>query len=451
MIYGAAVDYLYSLQKHGIKLRLENTQKLLALVGNPQKKFRSIHIAGTNGKGSVSSMSASILRAYGFRTGLFTSPHLINFTERIKVDNLEISESDVVALTEEISSIMAAADERLNPTFFEFVTAMAFIHFERSGVEWAVIETGMGGRLDATNILIPEVSVITTISYDHWEFLGRTLGEISAEKAGIIKAGVPVISAPQCDEAAAVISRTATENSSALSVYGMDFCSSIISSNLHGSRFDYIDNSLLSGPVRDIFVPLAGEYQVMNASLAIRAVNTALNIPEAKEGIAEGELIRKGIASTRLRGRLEIISAEPPIIIDAAHNAGAAAELAQFIRKYLKDRRIILVLGIMADKDIKGIFEALLPIASDVIFTAPAYERAESPERLAVAAAAAGFENISVAQTVKEALSAAAKKQAASADSMAPVVLITGSFYTIGEALAAAGERSVLGSLRETL
>jgi dihydrofolate synthase / folylpolyglutamate synthase len=451
MSYGPAVEYLYGLRKHGIKLGLDNTSRLLELLGNPQNKFRCIHVAGTNGKGSVSAVSASILRAYGFRTGLFTSPHIVSFTERIKLDDSEISESEVVALTEEIRELAAGAAGGLNPTFFEFVTAMAFTWFARSGAEWAVVETGMGGRFDATNVIMPEVSVITAISCDHTEFLGGTIGEIAAEKAGIIKGGRRVVSAPQTVEAAEVISRTAAERSSSLSVCGREFGPRMISAGLHGGRFDYIDNSSPSGTIRDVFVPLAGEYQTVNASLAIRAVREALKGTEAVCRDEEAGLIKKGIASTRLRGRLEIISEEPPVIIDVAHNPGAAAELAQFVAKYLKGRSIILVLGIMADKDIRGVFDDLLPIASEIIFTAPANERAESAERLAAFAGSGGFRNVSVVPNVAEALAAAAEKQAAGAGGLSPVVLVAGSFYTAGEALIAMGEMPVLGALSERL
>jgi dihydrofolate synthase / folylpolyglutamate synthase len=459
MIYSSAVDYLYGLRKHGIKLGLGNIRKLFALAGNPQEKFRTIHVAGTNGKGSVSAISASILRSHGFKTGLFTSPHLISFTERIKVDDLEISESDVIALTEEISGLIARADAGLNPTFFEFVTAMAFIYFARRGAEWAVIETGMGGRFDATNIIIPKVSVITTISYDHREYLGGTLAEIAVEKAGIIKPGVPVVSASQTDEAAAVIAKAAEENASPLYIYGKDFSSSKLSADIRGSRFDYVDSISPAETVRNVFIPLAGEYQPVNAAHAIRAVCAALDDHEIlksgraadERNVLKPELIRAGVASTRLRGRLEVINENPPVIIDAAHNAGAAAGLAEYARKYLGDRRIILVLGIMADKDIKGVFEALLPVASEIIFTAPSTERAESPERLDSLARSAGFRNITVISNVSEALAEAVARQTAAINTIPPVVLITGSFYTLGEALSSLGEKPVLGALREAL
>jgi dihydrofolate synthase/folylpolyglutamate synthase len=454
MSYCSSVDYLYGLRKHGIKLGLDKTTELLALAGNPHKQFRCIHVAGTNGKGSVSAMSASILRSFGFRVGLFTSPHLASFTERIRVDEREISESEVAELTEEISFHAGGTADGLSPTFFEFVTVMAFTYFARRGVEWAVIETGMGGRLDATNIIMPEVSVITAISHDHKEFLGETISEIAGEKTGIIKKRVPAVSALQDAEAAAVISQTAAEQSAPLSVCGRDFGLDIKSSGLHGNRFDYTDNSSDAVSIKDIFVPLAGEFQAMNASLAIKAVSLALKrAEERKSGSAGGDIqaIKAGLASTRLRGRLEIINSDPLVIIDGAHNVGAAEALAQVARKYLNDRKIILVLGIMADKDIKGVLDALLPISFETIFTAPAYARAESPRRLAALAESSGFANISVAATVTDAIATARDRQASCRDSIPPAILITGSFYTTGEALGAMGERTTLSTLRETL
>ena len=445
MSYCSSIDYLYGLRKHGIKLGLDNTSKLLALAGNPHKQFKCIHVAGTNGKGSVSAMSASMLRASGFKVGLFTSPHLASFTERIVVNGKEITESEVAELTDEIRLMVDGADG-LNPTFFEFVTVMAFTYFARRGVEWVVIETGMGGRLDATNIMMPEVSVITTIGHDHKEFLGATIAEIAGEKAGIIKKGVPVVCALQGAEAATVISQTAAKCAAPISVCGSDFGPDIKSSDLYGSRFDYTDNSSDDFSIKDIFVPLAGEFQAMNASLAIKAVTLALG--NAGWNI---QTIKAGLASTRLRGRLEIINSDPLVIIDGAHNVSAARALAQFARKYLGDRRIIMVLGIMADKDTKGVLDALLPVSYETIFTAPAYARAESPRRLAALAEASGFANVSVAATVMDAVATASDRQALCGDGILRAVIITGSFYTLGEALGAMGEKTILSTLRETL
>jgi dihydrofolate synthase/folylpolyglutamate synthase len=450
MSYSSAVDYLYGLRKHGIKLGLENMRRLLALLGNPQDAFRSVHIAGTNGKGSVACMSASILKAYGFRTALFTSPHLVSFTERMRMNGEEISEEEVTALCAELKGLVEAEDG-LEPTFFEFVTAMAFAWFARRGAEWAVVETGMGGRLDSTNVITPEVSVITTVSLDHTQFLGDTIEAIAAEKAGIIKAGVPVVTASQDAGAAEVIARTAAAKSSALSVFGRDFRCKVVSSDIDGSRFDYLEEPPGTVSAGAFFTPLAGGYQPMNASLAIRAVGTALRrTGQLKPGAEDAGLTREGIASARLRGRLEVVSMKPPVIVDAAHNASAAAELARSVRAYLAGRKVILVIGVMADKDIKAVFKALLPVADEVIFTAPATERAERPERLREIAEEAGLSDGSICGSVAAALEEAfAGQAAAEAEGVSAVTVVTGSFYTIGEALAAMGEEPVLGGLRE--
>jgi len=452
MSYRSAIDYLFSLQKHGIKLGLEKTREILSLVGNPHRQLRCIHVAGTNGKGSVSAMIASILKAHGFRVGLFTSPHLVSFTERIKVDDREITESEVADLTDEVRGKIDQYDKELNPTFFEVVTAVAFVYFIRQRVDWVVVETGMGGRLDATNVIAPDVSVITSISYDHREFLGESLSEIAGEKAGIIKEGVPVVSASQLPEAAEVIARTAREKSALLFVYGEDFAGIIESCGMEGTRFNYSNGSVR---MEGLFTPLAGEYQGMNAALAIKAVSIALAragaINAKAHEIDSSETIRTGLAATRWRGRLELVSADPPIIIDGAHNTAAARALAGFITKNLAGRKIILVLGIMADKEIENILSALLPIAEETIFTAPAYSRAESPDRLAGLARSAGFTNVRVASSIRDALAEAKERQAFHSDRSPAIIIITGSFYTAGEALESLGERSILSTLREAL
>jgi dihydrofolate synthase/folylpolyglutamate synthase len=462
MSYSAAADYLYSLQKQGIKLGLEKTAGLLCSLGNPHQQFKCIHVAGTNGKGSVSAMTAAILRAHGFRVGLFTSPHLVSFTERIRVNEKEISEAEVIELTDEIRYHACGRETDPVPTFFEFVTTMALVYFARQGVDWAVIETGMGGRLDATNIIVPEVSVITSISRDHTEFLGAAIAEIAAEKAGIIKTGVPVVTAPQPDEAYSVIERTARERSAPLFTCGINFWGISRDSMINGNRFDYIDETLPGNIIRGLFVPLAGDYQIINASIAIKTVFLALSGDETcgtetGETIMAGEeaerAFRTGLASAILRGRIEFLKKEPPVIIDVAHNAGAAAALAGFVVKHLADRRVILVIGIMADKDIKAILDALRPVSDEIILTAPAYARAESPGRLADLAEAAGFTDIVIAATVTDAVEKAVERQACCRDESGryPVVLVTGSFYTTGEAIEAFGERASMGTLRETL
>ena len=453
MSYFDAINYLYGLQKYGIKLGLEKTGEILAQLGDPQRRFPSVHIAGTNGKGSVSAMISSMLAAGGYEIGLFTSPHLVSFTERIRINNRQISEAEVIRLTEEIrDKISNPAAREFDPTFFEFVTAMAFLHFQRNRIDWAVIETGMGGRLDATNTVTPEVAVITRISYDHREFLGAALPDIAAEKAGIIKRGVPVVCAAQEQEAEEVIRAAAREKSAALFMYGKDFGGELLSSGLEGITFTYHDDA---GTIPDLYAPLAGEHQLINACLALKAATLALK--------NSNELLRKGLASTRWPGRLDMVSEDPPIMIDGAHNPDAAAALSVFIRQHLGGRRLILIMGVMADKDVGGILNPLLPLASEIIFTAPDYGRAASPATLAGHAAAQGISRVHTAPTVREAIGLAIKisnessppqptlGKGGSEGGYSSLILITGSFYTIGEAMEALGEKATLGSLRETL
>jgi dihydrofolate synthase/folylpolyglutamate synthase len=444
MSYPEAINYLYGLQKYGIKLGLEKTGIILSRLGNPHKDFLSIHVAGTNGKGSVSAMTASVLMAHGFKVGLFTSPHLVSFTERIRIDNEQISESDVVSLTEEIRSKISDLKSQIpEPTFFEFVTAMAFLYFSRNSVDWAVIETGMGGRLDATNIITPEVSIITKISYDHKEFLGETLTDIAYEKAGIIKRGIPVVSAHQEKEAEEVIAAAAKERSSPLFIYGKDFSGELKLSGIEGITFDYFDDSCT---ITDLHTPLAGDHQIFNACMATKAAALAIQPLYFRTSA-----LRDGLANTEWHGRLEIVSNEPAIIIDGAHNPDAAKALSEFIKKHLNDYRIILIMGIMADKDIRGIMSALLPVASEIIFTAPAYGRAASPQKLAETALHMGFFS-RVANSVSDAIEMAKDLSSLLHNSITPsLILITGSFYTIGEALEMLGKKAVFGTLRETI
>lgn len=442
--YRESIEYLYGLQKHGIKLGLEKTFKILSCIDDPQKDFYSIHVAGTNGKGSVSAMIASILMAQGFKVGLFTSPHLVSFTERIKINNEEISESDVIKLTEEIKFKIQDSKFKIpEPTFFEFVTAMAFLYFSRNKIDWAVIETGMGGRLDATNVIIPKVSVITKISYDHKEFLGDTLSKIASEKAGIIKQHIPVISSKQPFEAEKVLLETSKRRLSPLFIYERDFKGKIKGSGIEGIVFDYFDSH---NSIKDIHCPLAGRHQLENASVAIKASFLSLESIGKELSV---EHIKKGIAGAKWRGRLEIISRDPLIMIDGAHNPGAAGMLADFIKENLKGYKIILVIGIMSDKDAEGILGPLLPLMYEVIFTAPKYERAADPHKLSHIASLLGYTS-KITESVKDAINMALETSREFKDEKF-LILITGSFYTIGETLEELGERGSLSTLREKI
>ncbi|TAL25971.1 MAG: bifunctional folylpolyglutamate synthase/dihydrofolate synthase, partial [Nitrospirae bacterium] len=442
------------------KLGLENTVRLLSCFGNPQNDFPSIHVAGTNGKGSTSAMTASILRSAGFKVGLFTSPHLVSFTERIRINNEEITENEVVELADEIREA-ASTMEDFSPTFFEVVTVMGFLYFKRKNVDLAVVETGMGGRLDATNVLVPEVSVITGISHDHKEFLGDTISAIAGEKAGIIKQVIPVVTALQEPTVMDIIEKKAREKGSDLFVYGRDFSVEAKSEDISGSVFDYFGDCKLKG----ISIPLAGRHQILNASLALKTSEVLIKRAAYYASRLTPAAVKAGLENIRWPGRLEFISDNPPIVIDGAHNPSASVVLADSLRKnFLKAYPgIILVMAIMSDKDIKGIMSPLLPLASEIIFTAPAYERAAQPEILARHAAALGFTNTHITGTVKDAIEMAIAKAEIRDLGLGvsrtnpqtlnpkPLILITGSFYTIGEAVEALGGKGVLSRLRETV
>jgi len=428
MGYDETLSYLYGLQKHGLKFGLDNIRSMLSLLGEPQRAFRSIHIAGTNGKGSTSAMIERLLREAGFRTGLFTSPHILSFTERIRISGAEIEEADVIGLTDEIRRVIGD----MNPTFFEFVTAMGFLYFMRKDVEIAVIEVGMGGRLDATNLIEPEVSVITPIGLDHKEFLGRNLKEIALEKAGIIKKGIPVVSASQEPPALEVIENRAKEASSRLFLEGRDFESVLRGHYPDGIVIDY--RSPYS-ELKDIKVSLRGRHQAQNSALAIRAV----------EEIVKGDILnlKDALSDIIWQGRLERVSNEPEIIIDGAHNPHSAKTLRYAVEELYPEREITLILGIMSDKDIEGILRELLPISDEVIFTAPNYERAEPPHRLRDRALSLGY-RARVADSIKDAIGIAKTLKPKN------LILITGSFYTIGEAKEALGYKATLMDLRES-
>ena len=439
MSYHESIQYLYNLQKYGIKFGLDNIARLTSELGNPHKQFHTLHVGGTNGKGSTSAIAASILQAAGFNVGLFTSPHLISFTERIRINGAEIPEPDVVGLAEEVRDVASRIND-FSPTFFEVVTAMALLYFSRKKIAIAVMEVGMGGRLDATNIISPDVCVITQISYDHMEFLGKSLWEIAQEKAGIIKKGIPVVTAHQEPESMDVIKTKAKENDAELYAYGSEFSSRPCREDTSGIHFDYHDARMR---IDNLYLPLAGVHQMQNASVAIKAVSL-ISHPMTDRSIKEG------LERTKWPGRLECIHHDPPVLIDGAHNPAAAVVLSQALRNiFLKTyKRIILILGIMGDKDIAGILKPLLPLASHIILTRPSYTRAASPETIARIAESMGISNVHTAHTVKDALEMG-MKYARNFQLGSALIVVTGSFYTIGEAKEVLGQTGILTTLRE--
>ena len=439
--YDTTVDYLYSLQKHGIKLGLANTGRLMDILGEPHNSFHSIHIAGTNGKGSTAAAAASILKESGFRTGLFTSPHLVSFTERIRINNQKISEADVIDLASIIRKSISGTD--LNPTFFEFVTAMAFYYFAKQNVDWAVIETGMGGRLDATNVIQPDITVVTNISRDHCEFLGSSISDIAFEKAGIIKTGVPVVTASDNPEVLSQLSDAARNSDADLHIYSEDFGGTLLRMDDKKMSLDYFGYT----DYRNLEIPVSGQYQLYNICTAIRVCELL-----RKKGFSISDIsIKNGLRNLNLEGRLERVSESPPIFLDGAHNPDAAASLAASIRDIFPDKKIILVAGIMNDKDAGNILSPLVRAAETVILTRPEYERAASPAKLInlikdIRERETTYSPISIesTETVAEAINLAKSRCGEN-----NIIIVTGSFYTIGETKEVLGCTGVLSRLRE--
>ncbi|SHI91677.1 dihydrofolate synthase / folylpolyglutamate synthase [Malonomonas rubra DSM 5091] len=361
--FRASLDYLYSLQLFGIKLGLENIRKLLERLDNPQRQLRIIHIAGTNGKGSTAAALANVFQVAGIRTGLYTSPHLHSFTERVRVATQQIDEAEVVRLTDEIRPHA----EELRTTFFEFTTALALLHFQRNGCQWAILETGMGGRLDATNAVEPELCLITPIAQDHGAYLGETLAQVAAEKAGIFKPDVPVISSRQQPEVWPVLQRRADEVGTDLLRAESDYDWTAAEETLSFRGFGCELNALRP--------QLQGRHQQQNLALALAAVswlrNAGVALPEAA--------MRQGVEQTRWPGRLEWLPDD--VLLDGAHNAAGAQVLADYLaEKKLRD--LHLVVGLKADKQAAELLAPLLPFVRRLYATRPPVDEAVSPEFL---------------------------------------------------------------------
>jgi dihydrofolate synthase / folylpolyglutamate synthase len=389
MNYDAAVRYLLSLgrelaaptQAAAAKFDLENISILAERLGRPDRAYPSVHIAGTNGKGSTAAFLESILRRAGFRTGLNTSPHLERINERIRVNGAEISDTAFAETFTRIQSLneelLAAGRLRAHPTYFECVTAMAFEYFARERVEFGVFEVGLGGRLDATNILVPVVSVITRVDFDHENFLGHSLAAIAAEKAGILKQRVPLVLADQRPEALEVIRRRAQELSCPLIETGSAFRIAKEWTENGYSRAVVIENA--SGWSVELAPNLPGQFQIQNSLNAAAAAHWLQN----RGYRISDEAIAKGIAEAVWPGRLEKLQSNPDIYLDGAHNPSAARELATFWEQNLAGRKIWLLFGALRDKSVDEIAGVLFPHAAEVIFTQPRTTRAISAAQLA--------------------------------------------------------------------
>jgi dihydrofolate synthase / folylpolyglutamate synthase len=418
MTYAEAIQFLHDLSLFGANFGLETTRKLAALAGNPQDKLRFIHVAGTNGKGSTCAMLESIYRAAGLRVGLFTSPHLVSFRERMQVNRQLVGEADVVRLVELMQSLLQQFPTDHHPTFFEVVTVMALLYFAEQKCDLVIWETGLGGRLDATNIVTPLASVITNVQYDHQQCLGDTLEQIAAEKAGIIKPDVPVVTAAAASEALTVIEQTAKR--------------------LNAPLVNAEQPSQVEGADELPTLRLLGEHQRLNAALAIAVVNAL----QQQIPVSDAQ-IRAGLSRLDWPGRLQLVKtpAGQTFLLDGAHNVAGAEALRSALEKHFKGQRPSLILGILEDKDWRHICETLAPLAVRILTVPVSSSRAADTYSLAEACRAVNSSAVVVAcGSLREALEHAAKDA---------FVVVTGSLYLVGEALEMLGVCPVACGERE--
>ena len=415
MTYREAVARILALrggEMKGMRPGLDRIEALLAAIGNPERAFRIVQVGGTNGKGSISAMLAAIMEAAGRRVGLYTSPHLCDFRERIRVNGRPIAETDVVDGVEAIGTLIA----RLDATMFEAATALGLDHFAREGVDTTVLEVGLGGRLDATTVGEPAVEVLSRIDYDHQAYLGDTLTEIAGEKAAIIRAGV-AFAAHQEPEVEQVLIRRAAEAGVPLGLEGRELRVTVDSFGLDGHQLS------LEGPdwsMHDVRCRLLGLFQPGNALLAVAAARQ-LGAPE--------DAIRRGLATVEWPGRFQILQRDPTVVVDGAHNPGGARALAASLCAYFPGQPLTLVVGISADKDQASILAALAPLATRLILTAYRGPRAAPPAALRAHLPPMQGQ-VETADSLREALALAMTEP------RTPVMCVAGSLYLVGEALA---------------
>jgi len=412
--YKESVSWLYSLQKFGIKFGLSKTSNLLKAFGNPHLAQRYIHIAGTNGKGSVGAMLESVLIKSGLKVGLYSSPHLVSFSERFRINREFIKKDQAASIIMELKEVISKTEP---PTFFELTTAMALIYFFREDVDVGIIEVGMGGRLDATNVIYPMISIITNIALEHQEFLGNNIIDIAKEKGGIIKEGVDLATGVTQPSVVSLLESLCKKKDAPFWRVGRSVQYRRLPSGLlgyYGLRDRYTD----------IELGLQGRFQYRNAALAL----LTLEILKRKGLFISDEAVRAGLEDLIWPGRLEEVSSNPTIILDGAHNPSAMRSLADSIGRDFDFKKLILILGIMEDKDIKNILKEILPLANRVIYTRPTYYRAADPQYLMDLArefGKAGEVHLPVKAAIDRAVNLADKRD---------LILVTGSLFTVGEA-----------------
>ena len=387
--YNKALDYLYSFVDYSLKhaselakaeFNLDRMRDLMHLLGDPQNDYPIIHIAGSKGKGSTAAFTASALRAADYRVGLYTSPHLQDFTERMQINGVPIPQDEFAALVEEIKPSVAQVPFI---TTFELTTALAFLYFSRQKITAAVIEVGLGGRLDATNIVTPLVSVITSLSLEHTAVLGNTLTEIAREKAGIVKEGHPFVSAPQKPEAASVLDLAAEEHNVPLTLVGRDLMYKVKKKTIDGQMLEVW---MRNGPKMKLSIPLLGDHQVENAVTAYAAL-----IAARQEGLVfNAAQLKQGFAETKWPGRFEIWREKPPIVLDSAHNPDSFAKLRQTLDEYFPEWPVILIFGVSEDKNVADMLKELASRLEKVLLTKSVHPRAVEVQKLVGFAEQAG-------------------------------------------------------------
>ncbi len=434
--YNFALDYLYSFVDYSLKksselakadFNLDRMRALMTLLGNPEQKYPILHVAGTKGKGSTCALMGSALTAGGYKTGLYTSPHLQDYVERIQIDGQPISHDQLVTLVEHIKSSVAAVPKL---TTFEITTAIGLLYFAEQNVDAAVIEVGLGGRLDATNVVTPRVSVITSLSYDHMAVLGNTLTLIAGEKAGIIKPGIPVVSSPQKDEARLVLEKVAQERQAPLIIVGNDVAFEAGDHSLEGqtlsvrcNRWDIDKKQGVEKRQESVILrlPLLGRHQVVNAATAYAAIK-ASGLKISDKDIAEG------FAKVKWPCRFEVVRKEPPVILDSAHNGDSFEKLAQTLDDYFPHREAILIFGSSEDKDMTAMLSALKGRLNLVLATKAVHPRAIEPEKIVETATDLGIRSEAVAP-VEFALQKALELSGVSGE----IVLSAGSMFVTAE------------------
>lgn len=437
MNYPECLTYLANLgqELHGMKFGLEAISRVLLDLGRPHERYDTAIVAGTNGKGSTCAMLSSILERAGYRTGLFTSPHLVRVNERMRVNGREVSDEEFAAAFTEVAAgvehLVQRGDLKQPPSFFEFLAATAFLYFAHAGVKFAVLEVGMGGRLDATNVTDARVALITNIDFDHMEFLGSNLSAIATEKAGVIKPHRPVISGVEDADAAAAIRRRAEECSADL----LELNNVAQITNLHAKQGRYsFDLALGEEHFSGLTCPLLGKFQVRNT---VAAVAGAWRLEQEGFEISRRSILL-GLGAATWPGRLESISSRPLVLLDGGHNPGAARELASFIREELPGRRVRLVYASMRDKAIREICASLFPLAEEVYLTHPEHARAATPEEILAAL------DSRPAKLQIETEPTRALEKACSASAPDDVVLVVGSLFLVGAVKKAQREGKLL-------